>query len=111
MSHYTPVYEVGEVVAVRTPAIDPFKKNKTTVTGLEGTVEAYAPSKDPQNAPADRGNPDSSVAFEYVDGVGYVAYLDTTGFAEAGIWTIRVHLFDASGGYGNVEYATFELKL
>lgn len=111
MSHYVAEYEVGEIVAVRTTALDPFKRNQPTVLGLVGTLQAYAPSKDPENVVGDRATPDETVNFAYTEGVGYVAYVDTSSFVEAGTWTLRMHLYEQSGGYGNVEYATFILKL
>jgi hypothetical protein len=111
VSHYTPEYEAGEVIAVRTPAIDPFSKNKTTVAGLVGTIEAYNPALDPRNSAADRATPDHTANFAYLAGAGYVAYVDTDGFAPAGTWTLRMHLYEPDGGYGNVEYGDFTLRL
>lgn len=110
--HYTPEYEVGEVIAVRSRALSPFKVNATTVTGLTGTAEAFAPGKDPVNSAVDRGNADASAAFTYIEGQGYVAYLDTAALTPAGTWTMRIHLSDGDGNtFDNVEYVNFDLRL
>lgn len=103
-------YEVGEVIACRTPALDPFSRNSETVKGLSGTLEAFAPGKDPENSVVDRGAPDQSVNFAYQEDIGYVAFMPTTGFA-AGTWTLRLHLFDSEGdGFGNVAYEQVEIR-
>ena len=109
--HYTPEYEVGEVIAVRTSAKSPFKRNRSTILGLTGKAEIFAPSKDPQNVPADRGSPDAEGDFAYIEGEGYVAFVDTAGLTPAGVWTLRARLNDAANNtYDNVEYVTFQLK-
>lgn len=109
--HYTPGYEVGEIIPVRARAVSPFSPNRTVVEGLIGTAEVFAPSKDPVNVPADRAAPDASDDFAFVAGIGYVAYIDTTGLAPAGVWTLRARLHDeANDEYDCVEYMTFTLR-
>lgn len=95
---------VGEVVTLTAHATDALTGEK--VTDLTGTVEFYAPGKDPENVPGDR-TPDATSDAEYHYGAGlYVCYRSTVGFA-AGEWTFKFAL--AGDNYSAWSYGTFTL--
>lgn len=96
---------VGEAVAVRAQATNPF--TKAPIIDLTGVAEFYAPGRDPKKVPADRATPDDSVSVAYdASAEGYLAFWPTAG-KDPGKWTVRIHL--TGGDYDNFEFGTVTL--
>lgn len=96
---------VGETVAVRGVATDPFTKEP--LVDLTGSVYLYAPGKDPKKVPDDR-TPDAgpfAVVYDAEAG-GYLATVPTAGLV-GGKWTFKLQL---TGVYDGWEYGSFKLE-
>lgn len=104
---------VGEALTVIAVATDP-QHGDAAITDGDAEVEFYPVGANPVTVEADRDNIEYgplTMAYDATVAVGrrlggYVAYVDTTGWAP-GVRAYRVHLL---GSYASWEYGTVKLE-
>lgn len=98
----------GQKAVLQLRATDPVTGR--ILTDVTATVYLFAPPKNPESNPGDRGSPDHTVPLTY-DSVSryYLGSLDTTGYA-AGTWWLQGTVLGGAGAYNSWAYEPLAIE-